>query len=109
MGRGGAAFDIALLLQIPRWRISLVYMWVQAKTEMWTRDRQSGTVLCLRFAETGRGFADKRKEHVTAQCDYHKERQEEGEKGSTKDLPGLSLYTSPLSFQWLMAHKWKQT
>lgn len=35
-------------------------------------------VLCLRFAETGRGFADKPKGHVTAQRDYHKERQEEG-------------------------------
>lgn len=77
---------------------------------MWVSERESETVLCLRFAETGRGFADKRKGHVTAQRDYHKERQEEGgKKGGTKDLPGLSLYTSPLSFHWLMAHKWKQT
>lgn len=43
-------------------------------------ERESETVLCLRFAETGRGFADKRKGHVTAQRDYHKERQEEGGK-----------------------------
>lgn len=62
-------------------------------------ERESGTVFCIRFAETGRGFADKQKGHVTAQRDYHKERQEEGEKtGGTKDLPGLSLYTSPMSF-----------
>lgn len=47
-------------------------------------ERESETVLCLRFAETGRGFADKRKGHVTAQRDYHKERQGVGGWGAQK-------------------------
>lgn len=43
-------------------------------------ERERETVLCLRFAETGRGFADKRRGHVTAQHDYHKGREEGGKK-----------------------------
>lgn len=108
-----AVFDLVFLLQIPPWRFSLIRLCVcvWASEEMWVSERESETVLCLRFAETGRGFADKRRGQVTAQRDYHKGR-EEGEKKKkrgTKDLPGLSFYTSPLSFHWLMAHKWKQT
>lgn len=39
--------------------------------------KESETVLCLRFAETGKGFADKQRGQVTAQRDYHKEKEEE--------------------------------
>lgn len=92
MSRRVAVFDLVLLLQIPPSRISLVHRCVS--------EGECETVFCIRFAETGRGFADKRKGHVTAQRDYHKERQEEGARkkktGGTKDLPGLSLYTSPV-------------
>lgn len=113
MSRRVALFDLVLLLQIPPWHFIPVHICVHklARKCEWVSERESGAVLCLRFAETGRGFADKRKGHVTAQRDYHKERQAEGGGGGrgTKDLPGLSLHTSPLSFHWLMAHKWKQT
>ena len=89
---------------------------------VWPRvnEREWETVLCLRFAETGRGFADKRSEDmlqhsmIITREEEEKRKEEEAEeeekkKKSTKDLPGLSLYTSPPSFHWLMAHKWKQT
>lgn len=78
-----------------------------ASAKTWMGDSES--VLCLRFAETGRGFADKRRGQVTAQRDYHKGREEGEKKQGTKDLPYLSLYTRRPSFHWLMAHKWKQT
>ncbi len=49
--------------------------------------KESETVLCLRFAETGRGFADKRRGQVTAQRDYHKEREEEEKRKRTYKRP----------------------
>lgn len=80
-----AVFDLVFLLQIPPWRFSLIRLCVcvWASEEMWVSERESETVLCLRFAETGRGFADKRRGQVTAQRDYHKGR-EEGEKKKKK-------------------------
>lgn len=100
-------FDLLLLRELLPWCFSQsaclrVRAHVLTGNCEWTRAR----LLCLRFAETGRDFADKWREQVTAQSDYHKEGRE---KSGTKDLPGLSLYISPPSFHWLMAHKWKQT
>lgn len=46
--------------------------------------KERGRLLCLRFAETGRGFADKRRGQVRAQRDYHKGREEEEEKKKKK-------------------------
>lgn len=110
------AFDLVLLLQIPPWDFCLVHMRVcsrvreQSRKSEWESERASETVLCLRFAGTGRGFAWKEKdtlEHsmVIIRRDERRRKKDRG----TKDLPGLSLYTGPLFFQWLMAHKWKQT
>lgn len=82
MSRKVAVFDLLLLLQIPPWRVSWVWVCVcvcvRASKEMWVK--KSKTVLCLRFAETGRGFADKQRGQVTAQRDYHKGREEGEEK-----------------------------
>lgn len=54
-------------------------------------------MLCLRFAWTGRGFAWKEKdtlEHsmVIIRRDKRRRKKDRG----TKDLPGLSLYISPV-------------
>lgn len=46
--------------------------------------KERARLLCLRFAETGRGFADKRRGQVTAQRDYNKGTAEEEKKEAQK-------------------------
>lgn len=89
-----------------------VFLCTWAVEVIWVRrwKRERARLLCLRFAGTGRGFAWKEKdtlEHsmVIIRRDKRRRKKDRG----TKDLPGLSLHTGPLFFQWLMAHKWKQT
>lgn len=59
--------------------------------------RESETVTLKICRDKQTEFADKWREQVTAQRDYHKGRARGGG-GGTKDVPGLSLYTSPPSF-----------
>ena len=55
-------------------------MCVCVRVHVRVSERECDTVLCLRFAETGRGFADKWRGQVTAQRDYHKGKEEEERK-----------------------------
>lgn len=98
MSRRVAVFDLVLLLQIPPSRISLVHRCVS--------EGECKTVFCIRFAETGRGFADKRKGHVTAQRDYHKERQEEGGKKKKDRRHKRPSWLVPLHQPCLSTDSW---
>lgn len=110
MSRRFEVLDPWLQLQIPPCRFSLsVFACTRVRGNVTQLQRERARLLRWRFAETSRQSLQTNGENKLQHSVIITREEQEGGGGGTKDVPGLSLYTSPPSFHWLMAHKWKQT